>query len=208
MGSLSTLSKTFKCLNLYSSWNRTTRLNRTECRLMCFSRMNSFYHCTNFSGGIFPTSIRKLFPEYITAWLAWYVSIKQLPDFFPNRPDEATNGNHSAAKVAPSDRDKHQSWHMRSGSSKMSVEKQKSHLDVVKDELMSLFCCGHLAVSDGLPQGLLGNKGVQVQDRGQAAVQADELFFVGAEVDWGQKGQTRTWKRDVDFGKKKNKWLK
>lgn len=56
------------------------------------------------------------------------------------------------------------------------------YLDVVQYELMSLFSCGHLTVSDGLPQCLLGNEGVQVQHRGQTAVQADEFLFVGAEV--------------------------
>lgn len=57
-----------------------------------------------------------------------------------------------------------------------------SYLDVVQYELVSLFGGGHLAVSDGLPQCLLGNEGVQVEDGGQTAVQADELLFVGAEV--------------------------
>lgn len=56
------------------------------------------------------------------------------------------------------------------------------YLDVVQYELVPLLGCGHLAVSDGFSQCLLGNEGVQVQDGGQAAVQTDELLFVGAEV--------------------------
>lgn len=47
---------------------------------------------------------------------------------------------------------------------------------------MSMFGRGHLAVGDGLPQCLLGNEGVQVQDGGQTAVQTDEPLLVGAEV--------------------------
>lgn len=62
------------------------------------------------------------------------------------------------------------------------VKDDQSYLDVVQDELMPLLGRGHLAISDGLPQCLLGNKGVQVEDGRQAAVQADELLFVGAEV--------------------------
>lgn len=57
------------------------------------------------------------------------------------------------------------------------------HLDVVQDELVSMLGGGHLAVGDGLPQCLLGNEGVQVQDGGQTAVQTDELLLVGAEMD-------------------------
>lgn len=57
-----------------------------------------------------------------------------------------------------------------------------SHLDVVQDELMSGSGARQLAIRDGLPQCLLGNQGVQVQNGGQAAVETDELFFVGAEV--------------------------
>lgn len=57
------------------------------------------------------------------------------------------------------------------------------YLDVVQDELVTLLGRGHLAVSDCLPQGLLGNEGIQVQHRGQAAVEADEFVLVGAEVD-------------------------
>ena len=64
----------------------------------------------------------------------------------------------------------------------LQVWRRVSYLDVVQYELMSLFGRGHLAVSDGLPQCLLGNEGVQVQDGGQAAVQTDELLFVGAEM--------------------------
>lgn len=47
---------------------------------------------------------------------------------------------------------------------------------------MPLFGRGDLTVSDGLPQCLLGNEGIQVEDGGQAAVEADELLFVGTEV--------------------------
>lgn len=57
------------------------------------------------------------------------------------------------------------------------------YLDVVQDELVPLLGRGHLAVSDGLSQCLLGNEGVQVQHGGQAAVEADEFVLVGAEVD-------------------------
>lgn len=57
-----------------------------------------------------------------------------------------------------------------------------SHLDVVQDELVPLFGRGHLTVSDGFSQCLLGNEGVQVQDGGQTAVQTYELVLVGAEV--------------------------
>lgn len=57
-----------------------------------------------------------------------------------------------------------------------------SHLDEVHYELVLLFGCGHLIVSDGFPQCLLGNEGIQVEDRGQPTVQTDELFFVGVEM--------------------------
>lgn len=57
------------------------------------------------------------------------------------------------------------------------------YLDVVQDELVPLLGRGHLAVSDGLSQRLLGNEGVQVQHGGQAAVETDEFVLVGAEVD-------------------------
>lgn len=57
-----------------------------------------------------------------------------------------------------------------------------SHLDEVDYELMLLFGCGYLIVSDGFPQCLLGNQGIQVEDGGQTTVQADELFFVGVEM--------------------------
>lgn len=57
------------------------------------------------------------------------------------------------------------------------------YLDVVQDELVPLFGCGNLAVSDGLSQCLLGNEGIQIQHGGQTAVKTDELVLVGAEVD-------------------------
>lgn len=52
---------------------------------------------------------------------------------------------------------------------------------------MSLFGRCHLDVCDGLPQCLLGNEGVQVQDGGQAAVQTNELLLIGAEVNWRRR---------------------
>lgn len=58
-----------------------------------------------------------------------------------------------------------------------------SHLDEVDYKLVLVLGCGHLIVGDGLPKCLLGNEGVQVEDGGQAAVKADELFFVGVEMD-------------------------
>lgn len=64
----------------------------------------------------------------------------------------------------------------------MHVGNCASYLDVVQNELMSLFSRHHFAVSDGLSQSLLGNEGVQVQDRGQTTVQTDEPFFVGAKM--------------------------
>lgn len=57
-----------------------------------------------------------------------------------------------------------------------------SHLDEVDYQLVLLLGCGHLIVSDGFPQCLLGNEGIQVKDGGQPAVQTDELLFVGVEM--------------------------
>lgn len=58
-----------------------------------------------------------------------------------------------------------------------------THLDVVQNQLVSGSGRGHLTICDGLPQSLLGDESVQVQDGGQTAVKADELLLVGAEVD-------------------------
>lgn len=71
------------------------------------------------------------------------------------------------------------------------INERISHLDVVQDELVSVFGGGHLAVSDGFSQCLLGNEGIQVEDGGQTAVQADELVLIGAEVNCRKRRRRR-----------------
>lgn len=59
-----------------------------------------------------------------------------------------------------------------------------AYLDVVLNLLVPLLGGGELSVGEGLPEALLGEERLQLQEGGRLAVLGDELPVVCEEVDW------------------------
>ena len=58
------------------------------------------------------------------------------------------------------------------------------YLDVVLNLLVPLLRGGELGVGEGLPEALLREERLQLQEGGHLAVLGDELPVVREEVDW------------------------
>ena len=61
------------------------------------------------------------------------------------------------------------------------------YLDVVLNLLVPLLCGGELGVGEGLPEALLREERLQLQESRHLAVLRDELPVVSEEVDWGEE---------------------